>query len=411
MQKLISLAGLGLLNNVKAGITMDTTLNHSSDIHNRLKGNIVKRDERLRVHFVHHTHDDVGWLKTVDEYYSGINNDIQRVEVRLILDEVIPQLMADPKKRFSYVEMKFFSMWWRNQTEEMKNDVRGLVKEGRLELLNAGWSMHDEACPHYEDFINNMQVGHDFVKKEFGFTPRVGWQIDPFGHSNANARLFAEMGFDAFFFARLDYQDKDKRLADKTMEWVWRPSWDTIGESAQILTHAMYHHYSAPSGFDFDTLSNDQPFIVDENLDTYNAPERTADLYDWITHQAEHYRSQNDMIIPMGDDWRFQNAHMYFSSSDNMINYWNEHMIDETNIELMYSTPQMYVDALAASNIEWPTKYDDMFPYADGEDAFWTGYFSSRANAKKYMRDASHTLQSSNKLFAQAAIDQETSDE
>jgi lysosomal alpha-mannosidase len=156
MQKLISLAGLGLLNNVKAGITMDTTLNHSSDLHNRLKGNIVKRDERLRVHFVHHTHDDVGWLKTVDEYYSGVNNDIQRVEVRLILDEVIPQLMADPKKRFSYVEMKFFSMWWRNQTEQMKEDVRGLVKEGRLELLNAGWSMHDEACPHYEDFINNM---------------------------------------------------------------------------------------------------------------------------------------------------------------------------------------------------------------------------------------------------------------
>lgn len=166
----------------------------------------------------------------------------------------------------------------------MKESVRGLVKEGRLELLNAGWSMHDEACPHYEDMINNMQVGHDFVMKEFGFRPRIGWQIDPFGHSNANARLFAEMGFDAFFFARLDYQDKDKRLSDKSMEWVWRPSWDSIGESAQIFTHALYHHYSAPSGFDFDTLSNDQPFIIDENLETFNAPDRTADLYDWITH-------------------------------------------------------------------------------------------------------------------------------
>ena len=38
---------------------------------------------------VHHTHDDVGWLKTVDEYYSGVNNNIQRVEVKLILDGVI----------------------------------------------------------------------------------------------------------------------------------------------------------------------------------------------------------------------------------------------------------------------------------------------------------------------------------
>jgi hypothetical protein len=26
--------------------------------------------------------------------------------------------------------------------------------------------MHDEACPHYEDMITNMQMGHDFVLKE-----------------------------------------------------------------------------------------------------------------------------------------------------------------------------------------------------------------------------------------------------
>lgn len=72
--------------------------------------------------------------------------------------------------------------------------------------------MSDEACPHYEDFINNMMHGHQFLLEEFGVRPRVGWHIDPFGHSNASPRLFADMGFDAWFFARLDYQDKDRRL-------------------------------------------------------------------------------------------------------------------------------------------------------------------------------------------------------
>ena len=65
--------------------------------------------------------------------------------------------------------------------------------------------MHDEACPIYEDMIDNMKIGHDFILNEFGIKPRIGWQIDTFGHSNTNAWFFAEMGFDAVFYARVDH--------------------------------------------------------------------------------------------------------------------------------------------------------------------------------------------------------------
>ena len=40
--------------------------------------------------------------------------------------------------------------------------------------------------------------------------PSVAWQVDPFGHSKEHTRLLAEMGFDAQFFARIDYRYVDK---------------------------------------------------------------------------------------------------------------------------------------------------------------------------------------------------------
>ena len=106
------------------------------------------------------------------------------------------------------VETKFLKMWWDLQTPKLKKITRELVQNGQLELVSGGWSMNDEACTIYDDIINNMQLGHDFILKEFGVKPRIGWQIDLFGQSNTNARLFAEMGFDAVFYGRIDYIER-----------------------------------------------------------------------------------------------------------------------------------------------------------------------------------------------------------
>ena len=181
------------------------------------------KEKTLYVHLVAHTHDDVGWIKTVDQYFSGTNQDAQHANVRLILDNVVQELIKDPKRVFTYVEMKFFTMWYNRQTPELKKQVKQLVKEGRLEFANGGWSATDEACPNYEDIINNMVMGHQFLKKEFGVKPRVGWHLDAFGHSSTNARLFADFGFEAQFFARLDRTEKDTRFKNATMEFLWRP--------------------------------------------------------------------------------------------------------------------------------------------------------------------------------------------
>ena len=86
-------------------------------------------------------------------------------------------LAANPERKFCECEMAFFKKWWDIQTEEKQEQVKGFVKNGQLEFVNAGWSMHDEACPIYEDMIDNMMTGQYWVAQTFGeeAAPRVGW--------------------------------------------------------------------------------------------------------------------------------------------------------------------------------------------------------------------------------------------
>lgn len=121
-------------------------------------------------------------------------------------------------------------MWWDRQSDIKKEEVKQLVANGQLELINGGFSSTDEACPYYQDLIENIMVGHKFIQENFGVQPRIGWNIDPFGHSNTNAALFDLIGFDAVFYARIDYLEKEERKSNKTLEYVHRPVWHAMDD-------------------------------------------------------------------------------------------------------------------------------------------------------------------------------------
>ncbi|CAE1282832.1 MAN2B1 [Acanthosepion pharaonis] len=192
------------------------------------------KEGMINVHLVPHTHDDVGWLKTVDQYYYGAKNKIQNAGVQYILDSVIQELLKDPSRRFIYVEMAFFWRWWHEQSNNMKHVVQNLVNEGRLEFILGGWCMNDEATTHYSAIIDQHTLGFDVLSSIFGdcARPRVAWQIDPFGHSKEMASLFAQMGFDGLFFGRADYQDIINRFLKKQLEMVWKAN-ENLGDEKE----------------------------------------------------------------------------------------------------------------------------------------------------------------------------------
>uniref|UniRef100_A0A6E8VVM0 Alpha-mannosidase n=1 Tax=Anopheles coluzzii TaxID=1518534 RepID=A0A6E8VVM0_ANOCL len=361
------------------------------------------KEGMINVHLVPHSHDDVGWLKTVDQYYYGSRNNIQKAGVQYILDSVVHELLKDPSRRFIYVESAFFQKWYLEQTPEMQQQVHMLVEEGRLEFIGGAWSMNDEAAVHYQSVVDQFTWGLRFLNDTFGECgrPRIGWQIDPFGHSREQASLFAQMGYDGLFFARLDYQDKNNRMQTRTPEMIWHTS--SSLEENELFTSVLYNHYSAPPGYCFDVLCNDDPMIDDQESTDYNVKARIDTFIAWLEKMAGSYRT-NNLILTMGDDFNYMNAVMNFKNMDKLIKYTNERQSEGSKINAFYSTPSCYVKAVHGADIEWPTKSDDFFPYESDYHSFWTGYFTSRPTQKRYEREGNHFLQVCKQLSAIAPM-------
>jgi hypothetical protein len=75
--------------------------------------------------------------------------------------------------------------------------------------------------------------------------PRIGWQIDPFGHSSENARLFKWLGFDGLFFARNDYREKEQMIANKSLDLIWNAGETLPGLSKYYFLYTTTTKYPA----------------------------------------------------------------------------------------------------------------------------------------------------------------------
>ncbi len=362
----------------------------------------------LRVHIVPHSHDDSGWLKTFLQYYWGDEQHIQAAGVQYILDSVVDALMQDDRRRFSYAEMSFFMTWWKQQDEGKKEIVRELVRQGRLDFVNGGFVQHDEAASHYVAMIDQTTRGHRFLKDEFGFVPRIGWQIDPFGHSSTQAGLLGSvLGFDAMFFGRADWEDMEARKKSKSLEFIWQgsggyPKDCKNDKDGLFVGNFASGNYGPPRGFNFELGISDTPIQDDPSLRGYNVPQKVSDFIKRCEDLSAVTRG-SDIMFTMGSDFHYSSAASWFKNLDKLIDAVNEHSRKNGNstnrrISVFYSTPLDYVKAKASYDSAWPVKVDDFFPYSDAEEAFWTGYFTSRPTSKRYIRQATSFLQAARQL-------------
>ena len=166
--------------------------------------------------------------------------------------------------------------------------------------------MADEACSTYSDLIANVRAGHEFIKKEFGVTPRIGWVIDHFGHSSTNTRLMAEIGLEALFYGRADEREVNKRKDKKETEFIWAPSRQSLGDDVKMWCHIFPSRtYEPPAKFIFDILRKVDvlPFVSDPSHSQFNAPRLSGEFYHELEKVVATQKSEKNLFMVMGTDF------------------------------------------------------------------------------------------------------------
>ncbi|XP_063227020.1 lysosomal alpha-mannosidase-like [Bacillus rossius redtenbacheri] len=349
----------------------------------------------VNVHLIPHSHDDVGWVKTVDEYYYGLNPSLDTANVSMILDSVFQEIKNDPTRRYIQVETAYLWMWWQHQNDAVREQYRQLVQSGRIQMTGGGWSMPDEATTTYQALIDNFSWGFKFLNDTFGpcGVPNIGWQIDAFGHSRETASIMAAMGFQGTFLGHLDYQEHDARVKYSNLEMVWHSS-SNLGPRADMFASGLYSGYIPPDGCCWDLRCGDGDIGK-------NTEEVAKNIITYVKTQQRSYRTKHLMMF-MGNDFTYMNATRFFSNIDEVIGLVNGLQKNGSLVNLLYSTPSCYVRAVNRADPSLNTKSDDFLPFVEDVSTVWNGCYTSRPTLKYLERLANSFMQVLKQLTALA---------
>eukprot|EP00977_Amphora_coffeiformis_P009231 scaffold2102_cov161-Amphora_coffeaeformis.AAC.15 len=368
----------------------------------------VSEQKPLTIFIVPHSHNDPGWIKTFDAYF--------RTQTIHIITTVVEALEKDPRRKFIWAEISYFSWWWTEQDLGMRQRAMKVLESGQLEFVTGGWVMPDEANSQIYALEIQMQEGHTWIRENLGpqYVPKYGWSIDPFGYSPTIPYVLSNFNFEGILIQRVHYAVKKELAKRKHLEFYWRQTWDEDG-THDMFTHVMpFYSYDVPHTcgpdpavccqFDYGRSPFGKygkcPWKKDPvKITPQNVAERARLYVDQHLKKSALYRG-NAVLIPLGDDFRYDNAKEaedQYTNHQAIMDYVNENI---PGVTMQFGTLREYFEKIKGS-FEPPILKGSFFTYSDVNQDYWSGYFTSRAFDKALDRQLERVLFAAEALGAE----------
>ncbi|CAO4361909.1 unnamed protein product [Caenorhabditis nigoni] len=349
------------------------------------------RSEKLKVYVLPFTHVDPGWLETFESYTKRTNQ---------ILDNMHEFMMKNEKMRFMWAEFVFFERWWSLKDEKVREDVKKLVSQGRLELATGSWVMTDEANPYFPVSVDNIVEGFQFINEHFGIKPQTIWTNDPFGYSNSVPYLFKKSGVHRNVINRIHHRIKQTLQGQQAIPFKWRQYFDKSGAD-EVLTQVLpYTHYDVLNScgsdasvcceFDFKRITHwSCPGPKPVNINDQNVVAKADKLVNQLERMSEMYKAP--VILMMhGDDFRFDMIEEWHQQHDNFLPVFDQ-INKGDRVEIRFGTFTDYFNDLekwySDNEDRQPASLSgDFFPYMCALGDYWTGYYTTRPFFKRQGR-------------------------